>query len=101
MSHAGEGIIMAEVRTRADQVRDAIMMAILTIWIIFGLAFVWQLFRDGTKVLDGLPPFWFWGVPLAPFSALYTPWMRSGNAPAGAAPTPPEPPAPTPAPETS
>jgi hypothetical protein len=91
---------MAETRTRADQVRDLIMLAILSIWIIFGLAFVWQLFRDGTKVLDGLPPFWFWGVPAAPFTALYMPWTRPGNAPPGTAPTQPDPPTSTPAPET-
>lgn len=78
-------------KSRVHQVRDFIMLAILAFWIIFGALSVFQIFRDGSKVLDSLPPFWFWGIPLAPFSALYAPW---GSAVRALAPgsQPPEPP---------
>lgn len=88
------GIVVSPAQTRAEQVRDGLMIVITTLWIAFGAAFVVQLFHDGAKVLDSLPPFWFWGVPLAPYSALYTPWTRSSNVPSNAGPKPPEPPAP-------
>lgn len=64
-------------RTRMEQVRDLIMLVIVAFWIAFGALSVFQVFRDGSKVLESLPPFWFWGIPLAPFTALYAPW---GNA---------------------
>jgi hypothetical protein len=85
-------------QTRAEQVRDGLMIVITALWIVFGAAFVVQLFQNGAKVLDSLPPFWFWGIPLAPYSALYTPWVRSGNVPTDAANPPPGPPAPPAAP---
>ncbi|MFI5833223.1 hypothetical protein ACIA5A_06050 [Micromonospora sp. NPDC051300] len=90
---------MTTARTRAEQVRDITMSLILLVWIVYAGAAVVQLFTSGAKVLESLPPFYFWGVPLAPYSALYTPWRGTGNpngieptapaAPAG--PTPPEP----------
>lgn len=80
-------------RTRAEQIRDLIMMVILTIWITYAIAAVIQLFRDGSQVLESLPPFWFWGIPLAPFSALYAPWGSAVRAIVpGTPPPPPEPP---------
>jgi len=65
---------------RADKIRDVIMLAVLLIWATFGVLSVYQIFRDGSKVLDSLPPFWFWGIPLAPFSALYAPWSAAVRA---------------------
>lgn len=79
-------------RTRREQVRDLIMLIILALWSVFAILCVYQIFRDGSKVLDTLPPFWFWGIPLAPFSALYAPWGSAMRAIQGT--TPPEPPAP-------
>ncbi len=78
-------------KSRMSQIRDLIMLVILAFWIIFGALSVFQIFRDGSKVLDSLPPFWFWGIPLAPFSALYAPW---GSAVRALTPgsQPPEPP---------
>ncbi len=81
----------AHEKTSAQKIRDVIMLVILAFWILYGALSVFQIFRDGSKVLDTLPPFWFWGIPLAPFSALYAPW---GNAVRALTPgTPPEPPA--------
>ncbi|RKR92759.1 hypothetical protein BDK92_7239 [Micromonospora pisi] len=91
---------MSTARSRAEQVRDLIMLVILGIWTIYAGAAVIQLFSSGAKVLESLPPFWFWGIPLAPYSALYTPWQRTG--PVGtppiepATPAIPQPPEPTP-----
>lgn len=82
---------MSQARTRSEQVRDLTMLLVLALWIVYGIAAVIQLFTSGAKVLDSLPPFWFWGVPLAPYSALYTPWARVGSVPP--AMNPPEPPA--------
>ncbi|MET0698596.1 MAG: hypothetical protein ABWY93_02930 [Mycobacterium sp.] len=79
-------------RTRGEQIRDLIMLLILAIWITYAVAAVVQLFRDGSKVLETLPPFWFWGIPLAPFSALYAPWGAAIKT-ISAQPTPPETPA--------
>lgn len=82
----------AQARARA---RDAIMMLTLLIWLIYATAAVIQLFTSGAKVLDSLPPFWWWGIPLAPYSALYTPWVRAGLTPPDVHPAaePPQPPA--------
>ena len=89
-------------RTRAEQIRDLIMLLTLTIWIVYAGAAVAQLFTSGAKVLDSLPPFWFWGIPLAPYSALYTPWTRTGPVPPDVTPPPtPEPPVPPTAPEAT
>ncbi len=92
-------IAVGQARTRAEQIRDLTMLVVLTLWIAFGVAFVVQLFTNGAKAIDGLPPFWFWGLPLAPYSALYTPWARQGQPAVEAAP--PEPPPTPPAPETT
>lgn len=81
-------------RSRAEQIRDVIMLGVLLIWLTFGVLSVYQIFRDGSKVLDSLPPFWFWGIPLAPFSALYAPWGSAVRALASGGQTPPEPPPP-------
>ena len=87
-------------RTRAEQIRDLIMLLTLTIWIVYAGAAVAQLFTSGAKVLDSLPPFWFWSIPLAPYSALYTPRTRTGPVPPDVTPPPtPEPPNPPTAPE--
>jgi hypothetical protein len=83
----------AEARARA---RDATMSIILLIWLVYATAAVIQLFTSGAKVLDSLPPYWWWGVPLAPYSALYTPWKSSTTAPAEAPPAAPEPEPPQP-----
>lgn len=77
-------------RTRAENIRDVIMLVILVFWAGYGALSVFQIFRDGSKVLDTLPPFWFWGIPLAPFSALYAPWGSAIKTLQG---QPPEPPA--------
>lgn len=80
-------------KSRGQRIRDLIMLVILAFWIIFGALSVFQIFRDGSKVLDSLPPFWFWGIPLGPFTALYAPWGRAVGAITGAGAQPPEPPA--------
>lgn len=72
----------ATVRTRAEQVRDLIMLCVMGFWIVYGGAAVVQLFTSGAKVLDSLPPFYFWGIPLAPYTALYAPWRAPGAPPA-------------------
>lgn len=69
----------------------------LIVWMFYAGAAVIQLFTSGAKVLDSLPPFWWWGIPIAPYSALYTPWNRPGQTPAAAAPEAPPPPSPPPA----
>lgn len=83
-------------RSHAEGIRDAIMLIILIFWAGYGALSVYQIFRDGSKVLDTLPPFWFWGIPLAPFTALYAPWGTAIK-PLLPAP-PPQPPAPPPPP---
>jgi hypothetical protein len=85
-------------RTRADQVRDLIMLCVMGFWIVYGAAAVIQLFTSGAKVLESLPPFYFWGIPLAPYTALYAPWK---SLPGGQGTTPPEPPQAPAAPEAS
>ena len=71
-------------------IRDFTMGAILLVWLMYALASVTQLYTSGAKVLDSLPPFWFWGIPIAPYTALYQPWTRPGNQ--SALPIAPEPP---------
>jgi hypothetical protein len=85
------------VRTRTEQVRDLIMLCVMGFWIVYGAAAVVQLFTTGAKVLDSLPPFYFWGIPLAPYTALYAPW-KGVAAPPGPD-IPPEPPVAPVAPE--
>ena len=84
------------VRTQAERVRDLIMLCVLGFWIIYGGAAVVQLLLTGAKVLDSLPPFYFWGIPLAPYTALYAPWRGVTTPPDP--PTPPSPPEPPAAP---
>ena len=86
-------------RTHAEVIRDAIMAATVGLWLTFGIIAVVQIFTSGAKALDSLPPIWWWGVPLAPWTAMYAPWNRIGGPPAN----PPEPPPPTqpPAPEAA
>lgn len=83
-------------RTRGDQVRDLIMSLTLLLWIVFGGAAVYQLFTSGSKVLDSLPPFWFWGIPIAPYTAMYAPWRTLLPGAGGGPPAPPAPPEPQP-----
>lgn len=84
---------MVDARPGAERVRDLIMLVILGTWSIYAVAAVVQLFTSGSKVLESLPPFWFWGIPLAPYSALYTPWTRHTGPPAADnPPAVPEPP---------
>lgn len=90
----------ATARTGAERIRDLIMLVILGIWTIYAGAAVVQLFTSGSKVLESLPPFWFWGIPLGPYGALYAPWQRMPAGPGqppdpAPAPTPPQPPEPT------
>ncbi len=70
-------------------VRDLIMGGILLVWMMYAIAAVIQLFSSGAKVLDSLPPFWFWGIPIAPYTALYQPWVKQPGGDQG----PPAPPA--------
>lgn len=91
---------MAE-RTRPEQIRDLVMLLILTVWISYAVAAVVQLFTSGAKVLDSLPPFYFYGIPLAPYTALYTPWARIVQPPGTGPPEPPQPPPAPPAPEVA
>ena len=84
---------MATERAAADRIRDLIMIVTLAIWSVYAGAAVVQLFTSGAKVLESLPPFWFWGIPLGPYGAMYAPWR-----PGAPAVVPPEPPAQPPAP---
>ncbi len=82
-------------KSRAHQVRDLIMLVIVAFWIAFGAISVYQIFRDGSKMLDSLPPFWFWGIPVAPWATLYAPWGSAARAILpGQQPEPPAPPEP-------
>lgn len=78
-------------RPSGERIRDLVMIAILTVWTIYAAAAVVQLFTTGAKVLESLPPFWFWGIPLGPYGAMYAPWRPGAPLLPGA---PPEPPAP-------
>ncbi len=83
---------MTDARTRADQVRDLIMLLILVIWLVYACGAVIQLFTSGASVLESLPPFWFWGIPIAPYTALYQPWRGNEPGVANGPGAPPEPP---------
>jgi hypothetical protein len=74
------------------------MAIILLVWLVYAGAAVVQLFASGAKVLDSLPPYWWWGIPIFPYSALYTPWTRTANPPPEVAPPAPESPQPPPTP---
>ncbi len=76
---------------RGAMARDAIMGGILLIWMLYAVAAVIQLFTSGAKVLESLPPYWFWGIPIAPYTALYQPWTRHHNGSSNTGP--PAPPA--------
>ena len=78
------------VRGRAEQVRDLIMLCVMGFWILYGGGAVIQLFTSGAKVLESLPPFYFWGIPLAPYTALYAPWKTLPCASPDPPPIPPE-----------
>lgn len=81
-------------RPRVEQIRDATMLLVLTLWIIFGLSFVVQIYTSGAKVIDSLPPVYFWGAPIFPFTALYNPWIKgSGHTPTELPPPAVNPPA--------
>ena len=92
---------MAE-RTRSDQVRDIVMGLTLILWVTFGVAAAVQLFTSGAKALDSLPPFWFWTLPVAPWTAMYAPWRQilPGGTTQQPEPPPPAPPA-NPTPEST
>ncbi len=78
-------------RARLPAIRDIVMLVILTVWLLYAMASVYQLLSSGAKVLDSLPPFWFWGIPIAPYTALYLPGsFRPQQQPV--APEPPQPP---------
>lgn len=66
-------------RSRPEQVRDLIMMCTLIIWLAFASVSVGQLFTQGSRAIDSLLPFWFWGIPIAPYTALYAPWKLPGS----------------------
>lgn len=86
-------------RSRAEQVRDLIMLVILAFWMLYGAAALVQLFTRRADVLQSLPPYWFWGVPLAPYGVLYGTLPRvltGGSTPEPAPPAAPTPPEPTP-----
>jgi hypothetical protein len=76
------------------------MLLIMVVWLTYALAAVIQLFTSGSKVLESLPPFYFWGIPIAPYTALYTPW-KSGIAGLVAGQQPPEAPPAPPTPEAA
>ncbi len=80
---------MTTPRSSADRIRDLVMLAILAVWTIYAGAAVVQLFTTGAKVLESLPPFWFWGIPLGPYGAMYAPWRPGDPALAAIAPEPP------------
>ena len=67
-------------RTRPEQVRDLIMIVILAVWMAFAVAAFAQLLTRGINAIDNLLPFWFWGLPVAPFTAMYAPWRLPGTA---------------------
>lgn len=71
---------------RGPIVRDLVMGGILLVWMLYAIAAVVQLFSSGSQVLNSLPPFWFWGIPIAPYTALYQPWVKT---PTNGPPDPP------------
>lgn len=80
-----------EAQERGAMIRDLIMGAVLIVWMLYAIAAVIQLFTTGAKVLESLPPFWFWGIPIGPYTALYQPWVKPGSPPnPPIAPEPPE-----------
>lgn len=81
---------MTDERRQKDSgpvIRDLIMGGMLLVWMMYAVASVIQLFMSGAQVLDSLPPFWFWGIPLTPYAALYQPWIK--QQPGGRPPVPP------------
>ncbi|MFI7608887.1 hypothetical protein ACIBTV_27755 [Micromonospora sp. NPDC049366] len=88
---------MSTARSRADQVRDLIMLVILVFWMTYGGAALVQLFTSSAKVLESLPPYWFWGIPLVPYGALYgtLPRVLTGGQGEPQQPAPPTPSEPT------
>ncbi len=76
----------------AARIRDLIMLTTLVIWITYAAAAVIQLFTSGANVLNSLPPFWFWGIPLGPYAALYGAGQLIRPAPAPETPAAPQPP---------
>jgi hypothetical protein len=66
---------------RGPMIRDLIMGGILLVWMMYAVASVIQLFTSGAQVLTSLPPFWFWGIPIAPYTALYQPWVKTSTGP--------------------
>jgi hypothetical protein len=80
---------VATERPAGDRIRDLIMLAVLAVWTIYAGAAVVQLFTTGAKVLESLPPFWFWGIPLGPYGAMYAPWRPGAPALTGVSPEPP------------
>jgi hypothetical protein len=84
---------VATARPRAEQVRDLITALTIGLWLTFGIVAVVQLFTSGAKALDSLPPFWFWGIPIAPYTAMYAPWRQllpGGSQQVPPTPQPPE-----------
>ncbi len=74
------------------------MLVILAFWIVYGAAALVQLFTKNADVLASLPPYWFWGIPLAPYGVLYgtLPRVLTGGQTEPAPPAAPTPPEPTP-----
>jgi len=68
------------------------MAVVLVVWLMYAAAAIVQLFTTGAKVLESLPPFWFWGIPVAPYSAMYAPWRQMLPGGQQQPPTPPSPP---------
>lgn len=81
--------MVSAARARDKQIRDLIMLVILGVWLIYAGGSVIQIFTSGAKVLDSLPPFWFWGIPIAPYTALYQPWRGGQGQPPVLPPDPP------------
>ncbi len=94
-------MVTATETKRAEQIRDLIMLLIMAVWLTYAMAAVVQLFSSGSKVLESLPPFWFWGIPIAPYTALYTPWKSGIAGLIPSQPQPPEPPSAPPNPEAA